>query len=279
MELLQPVRRSKKEVFNDYDGFVEKFKPKKTTDDCYTPAPVYDALVGYINDHVLKLDGYNIVRPFWPSKEYRAYDYRPNDIVIDNPPFSILSKILDFYIVNGIKFWLFAPHLTLFQYSKRDCTLVCVNVSVTYENGAVINTDFVTNLLPKDMWVHVDGKLHCVLKEANKLAFPTKKRKKYIYPINVTTSAELGNYIASAGKNFTIYRGEGEVISKLDCQKGSKAIFGSGILLSEAKAKAKAKAEAKAKAKAEAKAKAKAEIKAEILSLSEREKKIISQLA
>ncbi len=29
---------SKKEKFNDYDGFVEKFKPKKTTDDCYTPA-------------------------------------------------------------------------------------------------------------------------------------------------------------------------------------------------------------------------------------------------
>ena len=22
---------------NNYEGFVEKFKPKKTTDDCYTP--------------------------------------------------------------------------------------------------------------------------------------------------------------------------------------------------------------------------------------------------
>ena len=28
----------------DYDAFVEKFKPKKTTDDCYTPPLVYDAV-------------------------------------------------------------------------------------------------------------------------------------------------------------------------------------------------------------------------------------------
>ena len=32
------------EKFNDYEGFVEKFKPKKTTDDCYTPPAVYEAV-------------------------------------------------------------------------------------------------------------------------------------------------------------------------------------------------------------------------------------------
>lgn len=26
-----------KEKFEDYEGFVEKFKPKLTTDDCFTP--------------------------------------------------------------------------------------------------------------------------------------------------------------------------------------------------------------------------------------------------
>ena len=30
----EPARRRRKDAFNDYDGFVEKFKPKKTTDDC-----------------------------------------------------------------------------------------------------------------------------------------------------------------------------------------------------------------------------------------------------
>ena len=27
-----------------YEEFVDKFKPKLTTDDCYTPPPVYDAI-------------------------------------------------------------------------------------------------------------------------------------------------------------------------------------------------------------------------------------------
>ena len=114
-EVSEVKHRRREDVINDYDGFVEKFKPKKTTDDCYTPVPVYSALVKYINENVQCLNGFNIVRPFYPGKDYKAYDYKQNDIVIDNPPFSILSKILDFYIAYDIKFWLFAPHLTLFQ--------------------------------------------------------------------------------------------------------------------------------------------------------------------
>ena len=35
---------TREEKFNDYEGFVEKFKPKKTTDDCYTPPAVYEAV-------------------------------------------------------------------------------------------------------------------------------------------------------------------------------------------------------------------------------------------
>ena len=35
--------------FHDYDAFVDKFVPKKTTDDCYTPQPVYDAVSGIDN--------------------------------------------------------------------------------------------------------------------------------------------------------------------------------------------------------------------------------------
>ena len=49
-----------------YDEFVEKFKPKKTTDDCYTPPAVYEA----VKDWVVKeygLEGKEIVRPFYPG--------------------------------------------------------------------------------------------------------------------------------------------------------------------------------------------------------------------
>ena len=31
-----------------YEGFVEKFKPKKTTDDCYTPPAVYEAVKDWV---------------------------------------------------------------------------------------------------------------------------------------------------------------------------------------------------------------------------------------
>lgn len=145
---------------------------------------------------------------------------------------------------------------------RRQCTLVCTHSQITYENGAVVNTDFVTNLYPEDIWVHVDGKLHDILGKADKERKPKKKQDKYQYPVNVTTSAELGHYIASHGQDFIIRRNEGVRINKLDCQAGSKSIFGSGILLGNAAAEAKARAEAKA----------------EILELSQRELNIIDKL-
>ena len=52
-----------KEKFENYDAFVEKFKPKKTTDDCYTPPLVYDAVADYVAERY-GLDKANFVRPF-----------------------------------------------------------------------------------------------------------------------------------------------------------------------------------------------------------------------
>ena len=49
-----------------YEEFVEKFKPKKTTDDCYTPPAVYEA----VKDWAVKeydIEGKEIVRPFYPG--------------------------------------------------------------------------------------------------------------------------------------------------------------------------------------------------------------------
>lgn len=37
-----------KKKFNDYDGFVDKFKLKKTTDDCNTPPEVYDVVLQHV---------------------------------------------------------------------------------------------------------------------------------------------------------------------------------------------------------------------------------------
>lgn len=108
-----------KNKIDDYEGFVEKFKPKKTTDDCYTPACVYDAVVGYVGS-IVDIEGKNIRRPFFPGGDYQreAESYGEEDIIIDNPPFSILASILRFYTARGIKFFIFAPALTLFSARK-----------------------------------------------------------------------------------------------------------------------------------------------------------------
>lgn len=62
-----------------YEEFVEKFKPKKTTDGCYTPPEVYKV----IKDWVCRrygIDPEKIIRPFWPGADYRAMEY-PDYIV------------------------------------------------------------------------------------------------------------------------------------------------------------------------------------------------------
>ena len=77
-----------KEKFQNYEAFVEKFKPKLTTDDCYTPAIVYDAVANWVQNEY-DLDKYEFCRPFYPGGDYENYNYK-NKIVVDNPPFSIL---------------------------------------------------------------------------------------------------------------------------------------------------------------------------------------------
>ena len=106
-------------LFDDYDGFIGKFEVKKTTDDCYTPKDVVSAVVNYVAKNC-NIEGLTIVRPFYPGGDYKSVQYEKNHVVIDNPPFSILAEICRFYADNGIRFFLFAPHLTLFD-SALDC--------------------------------------------------------------------------------------------------------------------------------------------------------------
>lgn len=82
-------------VMDGYTDFVEKFKPKKTTDDCYTPELVYDAVAEWVAKEY-GLDRECFVRPFWPGADYERESYPEGCVVVDNPPFSILSKILAF---------------------------------------------------------------------------------------------------------------------------------------------------------------------------------------
>ena len=135
-----------KKEMDEYIEFVKKFNHKKTTDDCYTPQPVYDTVLEWaMRKYGIK--DVEIVRPFWPGGDYEHFEYPKNCIVVDNPPFSILSKIVKFYLDNEIKFFLFAPNNAMIhQTMSKRVTYIAAGASIIFENGAIANIGFVTNL-------------------------------------------------------------------------------------------------------------------------------------
>ena len=140
-----PTQVTLTEYDEEYAAFVEKFKPKKTTDDCYTPPNIFEAVAGWVCDEY-GIRPEQIVRPFWPGGDYERFPYTDDSVVIDNPPFSILAEIVRFYCENGVRFFLFAPSLTLFTAVECDVTYIAAGCSITYENGAVVSTGFITNM-------------------------------------------------------------------------------------------------------------------------------------
>lgn len=220
-----------KEKLEDYEAFVNKFKPKKTTDDCYTPKKVYDAVQNWVSvEYNIKQETF--CRPFYPGGDYEHFDYK-NRVVVDNPPFSILSKIVKFYTDNDIKFFLFAPTFTSCRYGDY-CTVLPVGVDITYENGAAVNTSFVTNLEPYETRVKTVPSLYEAVSKANKtnLAIAKKQCSKIIYPPGLITIGMIYSY-SKYGIVFTIPRTESMRISALDAQRPSKGIFGGGWLISQ----------------------------------------------
>ena len=261
-----------------YDEFVQKFKPKKTTDDCYTPPLVYDAVADYVAKHY-GLDRADFVRPFYPGGDYESYDYT-GKVVVDNPPFSILAKILDFYISHSIKFFLFAPTLTIFSTQRdRKCTSILIDVDVTYENGAVVHTSFLTNLGNTDIIARTSPTLYYAVKKANDQQKNTKKLPKYEYPTHILTAARMKEY-SSAGIRLEIRRDEVERIACMDEQKPiKKTIYGGGFLVSDSVASELENAERKNAERKKAERKKAERKKANELHLSYREKEIIKRLS
>ena len=255
----------------EYEAFVEKFKPKKTTDDCYTPANVYEEVLNYVRE-TCDIEGLEVIRPFYTGGDYERVTYTEQTVVVDNPPFSIISQIIRFYNEKGVKYFLFAPHLTLFV-TNQKYTAIVTSADITYENGAKVKTSFVTNMLgdykiigAPDLKKRIE-----TIQKKERVSLP-----KYKYPENVVTVSRIASLVEKGvsikikEKDLTFCRG-------LESQKKyKKGIFGSGYLTSHAVAAEIKAAEIKA---AEIKA---AEIKAAVdvieWELSEHEKEIIDAL-
>lgn len=212
----------------DYDEFIEKFKPKKTTDDCYSPPPVYEAVVNWAGKH-LDIGDRPIVRPFYPGGDFEHFDYPDNCVVIDNPPFSIFAKICDWYVEHDIPFLLFAPSMSSI---RKNLTYIGASCTITYENGAIVNTAFVTNMMGDIICTTAPDLLETVMKANNDNLKQSKKTslRKLSFPDCVLRATTLQT-MSRAGVNFCIRREQGCVVNQACESKTGE--FGSSILLSD----------------------------------------------
>lgn len=225
----------------EYDAFVDKFKPKLTTDDCYTPQNIYETIRDWSVEHY-GLQGAPVVRPFYPGGDYEHETYPDGCVVIDNPPFSILSQICRFYMERGIRFFLFAPALTLFSIAAGTCNYLPMSCRITYENGADVRTSFVTNLgawkieTAPELWALVDA-ANTQNTHEGAVELPG-----YTYPDCVMTPIRIAP--TSRWMALRIPASDASFARALDAQREQgKAIYGASFLLSEKAAAEKAAAE------------------------------------
>lgn len=211
-----------------YEQFEEKFKPKKTTDDCFTPVATFEVVRNWVCNEY-GIDPESIVRPFWPGGDYENFEYPEGCVVLDNPPFSILTKIVRFYYDKGIKFFLFCPALTQFSMTPElDICRLVLNNQVIYENGANVATSFVTNMETPGI------RSAPILYKAIKDVQPKKPEiPKYEYPGNVVTFSRISK-LSKNGIEYKIPAEKLEHIRGLHSQKiYKKTIYGNGYLTSD----------------------------------------------
>ena len=161
-------------------------------DECYTPPAVYDAVLDYAVERY-NLQDKHIVRPFIPGGDYQKYVYDKNDVVVDNPPFSMTTKIVNWYIDHNIPFFLFINGLYGVSLSRGlhgKATVIVTNASVSFYNKGNekrIKLGFVTNLEPKNIVLRGDATL------TNRLNGLVKKKsfKRFRYPHNFLKNNDI----------------------------------------------------------------------------------------
>lgn len=248
-------------VFHDYESYVAKFQNKdKTTDDTYTPKDIYEAVLDYVRS-IYPMEGKEVLRPFYPGGDYERAEYPEDGVVIDNPPFSMFTKICKFYSENKIPFFIFGPGLTIFSCLKY-CSAVIIATQIEFSNGAKVKCNFATNLIG-DVLVTISPELSDAI-----AACPSQNQKvnlpKYRYPKELLSVSDLQT-MAKGNLPFSINRDEAVLVRNLDNHPKKGGLFGYHLLISEAAAAKAAAAKAAA-------------VKAIPIELSEREKRIINNL-
>ena len=258
-------------VFHDYESYIAKFQEKeKTTDDTYTPPDIYEAVLNYVRS-IYPMEGKEILRPFYPGGDYEHAEYPEDGVVIDNPPFSMFTKICKFYSERRIPFFIFGPGLTIFSCLKY-CSVVVVASQIKFSNGAKVKCNFATNLIG-DTLVTISPELSEAI-----AACPSQTQKvnlpKFRYPQGLLSVSGLQTR-AKGNLPFSVNRNEAVIVSNLDNHPKKGGLFGNHLLISEAAAVKAAAVKAAAVKAAAVKA---AAVKAIPITLSERERAIIDNL-
>lgn len=229
-------------AYYDYESFLAKFADNpKTTDDCFTPKDVYEAVVQYVGT-IVDLSDKQILRPFFPGGDYEHADYPDNGIVIDNPPFSLFTKICAFYTAYGIPFFLFGNGMTITRCLKY-CTAVIINGSITFENGASLPCNFASNLFG-DTLIMTAPLLHRLIQSCPSQKSASKNVNTYNWPDELLTVSDMSAF-ARAGIEFSVSRSEGHIVNNLDNMPTTSGLFGAQVLISAEKAAEKAEAESR----------------------------------
>lgn len=133
---------------------------------------------------------------------------------------------------------MFAPTLTSMTHSRKNCCYICADCTITYENGAQVNTAFLTNLEPPEIMIKTEPELKRLTEEADAKARKERKPPElpsYKYPPEVVSIA-LISALARHDIPISLRRDELEYIPALDSQRQEgKTLFGGGFLTSYTK--------------------------------------------
>ena len=226
----------------NYNEFVDKFKPRHTSDDTHTPPNVYEAVLSWV-ERRYGIDRAKVVRPFFPGGDYAHADYPAGCVVIDNPPFSILSQIVRLYLERKVPFFLFAPSLTMLGHARHPgVAAIFGDNDITFDNGAVVRCGFLTSLEDADTLAVSAPDLGDTVAAAE--AENRKIGKRHVTPLSLPNEIITGarmQYLASHHTPLTVRRSEAVFVRKLDSYPGG--LYGGGFLLSERAAAERAAAE------------------------------------
>lgn len=202
---------------------------RATKDEIYTDETEYNDLTEFFKQYYPTAFAGPIVRPFYPGGDYTDLTQYPADcLVFDNPPFSMSSKIIKFYLTHNIKFLLFSP--------GNSISSIRQNISVW--NGCTIHydatsffTQFVTNL-DEEPTLHISGSLCAFMKDRFDSRHPRKKTIRNRISDGMYYCSNI-QQLSRAGENKTIRMKKDNY--KFYTRLGGTLVFGGFIAPADSK--------------------------------------------